>query len=83
MVVIQTLLTGSILFVGEILHVVEFGEFPAVIRRGVLLKFFLRLPSKVAAINEKQYPVGFCKLDEPIGETHGGVRFPAAGCHLD
>ena len=35
------------------LHVVKFGEFPAVVRCGILLKFFEGLSSEIAAINKE------------------------------
>ena len=45
------------------LHIVKLCEFPVVVRCGILLKFFECLPPKIAAINEKQYSFGICKLD--------------------
>ena len=68
---------------GQVLHVVEFGEFPSVIRRRVLLEFLQRLFPKIAPIYQKQHAMGFGVFDEAVNGGDGGKRLAAARGHLD
>ncbi len=67
----------------EVLDVVELGEFPAVVRRRVLLELLERLPAQVGAVHEEEHPPGAAVLDQAIGRGDGGKRLAAPGGHLD
>jgi hypothetical protein len=65
------------------LDVVKLRELPAIIRRGVLLKFAQRLSSQIAAVNQKEHAPRSGVFDQPVDEADGGKRFPGPSRHLD
>ena len=67
----------------EVLDVVEVGEFPAVIRRGVLLELVEGLPAEVSAVDEEQHAPGVGVADHAVDGGDRGECLAGAGRHLD
>ena len=62
---------------GEVLDVVKLGELSAVVRRNELLKFGVRLPAEISAIDKEENVARAGVLDQPISECASGKVLPA------
>ncbi len=57
---------------GEVLDVVDGGEFPAVVGQDVLIEFSFGLTAEIGAVDEEEDAFGFGESDEAVGEGAGG-----------
>ena len=68
---------------GQALHVVQLGEFSAVVGRGVSHELLVRLPAKVARVHQKQNAFGLAELEQTINRGDGGEGLARAGRHVN
>ncbi|MBG6075794.1 hypothetical protein IWX85_001619 [Polaromonas sp. CG_9.11] len=67
---------------GQPLHVVQLGEFSAIVGRAVGHERLVRLLAKVARIDQKQNPFGTAELEQAVHGRDGGEGLARAGGHV-
>ena len=68
---------------GEVLNVVEFSKISTVIGSLVRLKLAKCLSAEIIAIYQKENAFDSGKFDETVYAANSGMRFSAAGRHLN